>query len=108
MSILRIHPEVEGEILEAAKWYQAIDADLALRFTDEIYSMIDQAHRSPLLYRVIEAKYRRVLGEAFPYRLIFEVTDDLQEVYILAVMHQKRHPDAWKDRIQVIPADSKY
>jgi len=44
--------------------------------------------------------YRRYLRD-FPYTLIYKPKEDA--VYILAVAHQSRHPDYWKERIKDVP-----
>jgi hypothetical protein len=41
-----------------------------------------------------------VLVKRFPYGIIYRV--DGQEVFIAAVMHLKRHPDYWIDRVNDI------
>ena len=99
MTNLIIHPEVASELAEATKWYRAIDHELAGRFLDEVLRGIRQARETPLHYRIIEASYRRVLCERFPYRIIFEVIEERQAVHIVAVTHQQRHPDQWKKRL---------
>jgi hypothetical protein len=43
--------------------------------------------------------YRRILCESFPYRIVFEVIEEMQSVHIVAVTHQMRHPDQWKKRL---------
>ena len=93
---LIIHPKVADEIVEAAEWYRNIDPELCGRFLTEIHDAIHEAHEMPLRFRIIEKSYRRVLCEAFPYRVVFEVIDEMQAVHIVAVTHQVRHPDRWK------------
>ena len=99
MTGLIIHPEVSEELAEAAHWYRAIDRELAERFLDEVYQGIRKAKETPLHYRIIENPYRRILCESFPYRIIFEMIEELQAVHIVAVTHQMRHPDQWKKRL---------
>ncbi len=99
MNGLIIHPEVAGEIASAAKWYRAIDPELAERFLAEVFRGIGKARDNPLHYRIIDPPYRRVLCDTFPYRLVFEVIDELQAVHIVAVVHQVSHPDRWRSRL---------
>jgi len=93
---LIIHPKVADEMAEAAKWYRNIDPELCDRFLSEIHGAIHEAHEMPLRFRIIEKTYRRVLCETFPYRVVFEIIDELQAVHVVAVIHQMRHPDRWK------------
>jgi len=99
MTNLIIHPEVADEIAEAARWYKAIDPELAGRMTDTVYECIERARESPWRHPKIYLEYRRVLCEPFPYKVIFEVLEARQTVHIVAVFHQSRHPDSWKERI---------
>lgn len=96
MTGLIIHPKVGEELADAAKWYRAVDPELARRFLDEVYEAIRKARDMPLLFRIIENPYRRVLCETFPYRVVFEIIHEMQAVHIVAVIHQMRHPDRWK------------
>lgn len=95
-----IHPEVASEIVNAVEWYRAIDLELGRRMNDEIYQTIEFARDSPLHYRKIYKNYRRVLCRNFPYKVVFEILPSQQAVHIVAVLHQKRHPETWKKRIE--------
>ena len=91
-----IHPKVAAEVAAAAAWYRRIDPDLAERFLEEVYEGIRKAREMPLLFRIIENPYRRVLCDSFPYRIVFEIIGELQVVHIVSVIHQMRRPDRWK------------
>ena len=99
MTGLIIHPEVEEELAEAANWYRSIDSELGERFLTEVYRAIWRVQEMPLHYRMLENPYRRILCESFPYRIVFEVIEEMQAVHIVAVTHQMRHPDQWKKRL---------
>jgi len=100
MTGLIIHPKVAGELADAALWYRRIDPELALRFLDEVYEAIRKAREMPLLFRIIENPYRRVLCDSFPYRVVFEVIEEMQTVHIVSVIHQMRHPERWKQGLE--------
>lgn len=97
MRKLLIHPKVKQEVEEVAAWYREIDPELAQRFVEKVYRAIQQAQEMPLLYRIVREPYRRVFCETFPYQIYFELLDDENIVQVLAVMHQKGHPDAWQE-----------
>jgi len=99
MTGLIIHPKVAGEVADAARWYRQIDPELAERFLDEVYDGIRKAREMPLLFRIIESPYRRVLCDSFPYRIVFEI-GEMQAVHIVAVIHQMRHPESWKQGLE--------
>jgi plasmid stabilization system protein ParE len=47
----------------------------------------------------VNAGIRRSLIRRFPYSLLYRV--DADEIVVLAVMHQKRHPAYWLSRKQL-------
>ena len=100
MNGLVVHPKVAVELADAAGWYRKIDPELASRFLDEVYDAIRKAREMPLLFRIIESPYRRVLCDTFPYRIVFEIIEEMQAVHIVAVIHQMRHPDRWKEGLR--------
>lgn len=100
MTGLIIHPKVAGEVADAAQWYRKIDPELADRFLDEVYEAIGKAKEMPLLFRIIESPYRRVPCDSFPYRVVFEIMEEMQAVHIVSVMHQMRHPERWKQGLE--------
>lgn len=100
MNGLVIHPKVAAEVAEAARWYREIDAELAGRFLEDVYEAIRKAREMPELFRIIEKPYRRVLCEAFPYRVVFEIIEAMQAVHVVAVIHQMRHPDRWREGLE--------
>lgn len=100
MTGLIIHPKVAGEVADAARWYWQIDPELADRFLDEVYEAIGKAREMPLLFRIIERPYRRVLCDSFPYRVVFEIIEEMQAVHIVSVIHQMRHPERWKQGLE--------
>lgn len=74
-----------------------MDPELAERFLKEVYEGIRKAREMPLLFRIIEGRYRRVLCETFPYRVVFEIIEEMQAVHVVSVIHQMRHPERWKE-----------
>ena len=99
MSGLVIHPAVSVEIAAAVRWYREIDPELAERFLAEIYRGIGKVRDAPQHYRIVDAPYRRMLCDVFPYRIVFEIIEDLQSVHIVAVTHQMRDKEHWKSRL---------
>lgn len=77
MTCLIIHPDVNEELAEAANWYRAIDSELGERFLSEVYQAIRKAQETPLHCRIIDNPYRRILCESFPYRIVFEVIEEM-------------------------------
>jgi plasmid stabilization system protein ParE len=89
--------EAQDDIEAAALWYEQQREGLGARFVAELDSVLDRIGRSPLQFPIIEAPVRRGLLRRFPYAVYFVAEDGPPTV--LAVLHQHRHPDAWRSRL---------
>lgn len=92
----RFHPEAESEFLAAIDWYEERSAGLGTDFAAEIHAAIQRAVVLPLAWPRIDGDIRRVLSNRFPYGVLYAIDDGT--IYILAVMHLRRHPDYWRER----------
>ena len=91
------HPEAEAEYIEAARYYARVDPVLAVRFSDEIEGLILEARRQPERFRRFDPPARRHFSDVFPYAVIY--LDEPDRVWIVAVMHLKRRPGYWQERV---------
>jgi toxin ParE1/3/4 len=91
-----LHPEAETEMIEAAAYYEAQQADLGKRFLASVQDGINSILINPRLYRVVDLDVRRCLTKVFPFGVLFRIQPD--QIAIVAVMHLARHPDYWKHR----------
>jgi toxin ParE1/3/4 len=81
---------------EAASWYERRRPGLGLRFLDELDDALKRVAEAPFQFPVIHGAVRRALLHRFPYSVYFLAGDEQLEV--IAVLHQHRHPDTWKNR----------
>ncbi len=94
--IFSFHPEAESEFLEAIDYYENCESGLGYDFSVEVLATIQNVVSSPTLWPVIEEDIRRCIVNRFPYGIIYNINTD--GIFILAVMHLRRHPDYWKKR----------
>lgn len=92
------HPDARVELRESVRHYEAEAAGLGAEFAAEVRVAIDWARENPYLGAPSEAKTRRRLLQRFPYVLVYLVEDE--QIYIVAVMHQRREPDYWRERVR--------
>jgi plasmid stabilization system protein ParE len=52
--------------------------------------------QNPLGYQVLFREVRRALLRRFPYAVFFKNHEEV--VIVIAVLHMRRDPDAWKSR----------
>lgn len=96
MSVIRFHPEADFEMMEEAVIYETLQNDFGKRFLSEVQNALSHIQINPQLYPVIYRDVRKCMTKTFPFNVLFRITGD--RVVILAVMHQRRHPDYWKRR----------
>lgn len=98
---LVVRPEAQGDIAEAAGWYEARQEALGTEFREAIIEVFDALVDNPFLNcrqharRHIRWRYPR----RFPYRVIYEVMEAEKLVVVAAVLHAARHDRHWKKRV---------
>ena len=96
MMRVRLLPEAENELLEAAQWYRQQSFGLDYEFMRCIDEAMTRIGRTPLMFPILHRGRRRVLVKRFPYAIIFDVMED--EILIYAIFHFSRNPKRWKRR----------
>jgi hypothetical protein len=85
------------ELAEAVDFYEDAVPGLGLEFLDEVEKTISRIKLHPEAWNPISGNQRRCRMRRFPYGLIYSVESG--EIIVSALMHFRRHPDSWKDRI---------
>ena len=94
MKRLRYSPEALADVEGARDWYDGQLPGLGTEFLDEVDAAIARVMEHPLAFPVVDGSIRRVLLKRFPYALFY----DPELEVILAVMHVRRRPNAWRER----------
>ena len=92
------HPEASQEYFEAVGYYCAIDSGLGIRFDAEIQRLVEAIGRDPKRFSRFNPPVQRALCRQFPYSIIY--LEQADRIWIVAVMHAKRHPSYWKKRLK--------
>jgi plasmid stabilization system protein ParE len=95
---LRVLPEAEEELAEAAAWYEARRAGLGVALIAHVDRAFDEIQEGPhacALWRD-DRSYRRKIVPRFPYVIFFRVVGE--EVEVMAVAHARRRPGYWVAR----------
>jgi plasmid stabilization system protein ParE len=90
------HPEAEEEFLAAIDYYEDREVGLGYDFSAEVFAAIQNIVNYPDAWPVIEEDVRRCLVNRFPFSVIYSIEQG--GIFILAVMHLRRHPDYWRHR----------
>lgn len=91
------HPEASEEYTQAAEYYAAIAPELGGRFYDEIERLISQVRQQPEGFYQFSPPARRALARNFPYSVVY--LDEPDRVWIVAILHAKRKPGYWRERL---------
>ncbi len=82
---------------EAALFYEGEASGLGADFLDDVQRAVDRLREHPRLGQVVSGDLRRGLLSRFPFSLIYTI--EPEGLLIVAVAHQRRRPDYWRDRI---------
>jgi len=97
MYSLVFKPEVYDDIKIAYDWYEEQRIGLGEDFLLTLEASYAQISRMPKAYQAIYGTVRRKLTSRFPYGIFFVIKDT--QLIILAIMHTKRNPSDWTDRV---------
>lgn len=93
---IRLLPEAEQDLFEAATWYEQQRLDLGQRFLDEVVSALAAIAENPRRCQALHRGVRRMLLRRFPFSVFYLIEDD--GITVIAVMHASRNPRRWKSR----------
>ena len=101
---LRVRSAAHLDIIVVAEIYEGERLGLGHDFLREVDSIFSLFRQHPYLGQSIDGHLglRGFQLKRFPYRVIYRLAND--EVTVLAVTHQRRQPEAWRNRIQEAPA----
>ena len=87
----------EEEMLEASDYYEKEAVGLGRDFLAEVQHTVHAIVENPYAGRVVRQPIRRRLLRGFPFGILYRV--DAHEIVVLAVMHLRRRPGYWIDRV---------
>lgn len=91
------HPEADEEYTRAVQYCASITPELGVRLYDEIERIIHEIRSQPDRFFRFSPPARRALARKFPYSVIY--LDEPDRVCIVAIMHAKRRPGYWRERL---------
>jgi plasmid stabilization system protein ParE len=83
--------------MDARDYYDDLVYRLGEKFVIEVERCLNIIKTNPLAYPVLKQNVRKAVVIKFPFSILYRVEKD--NIYILAVMHQKRNPKYWVERI---------
>ena len=98
MTGVGFHPAARTELLDAARYYEAQAPGLGAQFAAEAERAVGLLADTPGLGAPVagHAETRRWPLRRFPYYVIYRA--ERGALLVLAVAHERRHPDYWDGR----------
>lgn len=93
---VRIRPDAERDLEDAAQWYELQRQGLGHEFLDSVEQTLNLISETPSLFPAVHRQSRRALIHKFPFGVHYVVSGEA--VVIIAVMHGSRDPKRWKSR----------
>lgn len=95
------HPEAREDYTQAVRYYFDVRPELGVRLYDEIERLIREIRREPMRFSQFSPSARRALARRFPYSVVY--VNEPERVWVIAVMHAKRRPGYWRERLGQTP-----
>lgn len=92
------HARAKPELDEALAFYESKQPGLSFEFLDEVERAIRRIVESPNTLPVYDGDVRYCRTHRFPYIILYRIRGE--EVEIIAVKHDSRREDYWKDRLR--------
>lgn len=93
---ISFHELAKKELFEARDYYDELVFGLGKLFIFEIERCLNIIKVNPLAYPAIKLKIREAVVLKFPYSILYRFEEN--NVYIVAIMHQKKKPKYWQTR----------
>ncbi len=92
------HPEARDELRAAIRFYESERSGVGQALLKETRAAISQLLEHPLSGPPEQFGTRAKILPRFPFKLVYLF--EAGYVTIIAVAHQRRRPDYWKDRLR--------
>lgn len=90
-------PPARQELHAAVDYYEGRRKGLGAEFAAEVHRTILRIQANPTAWKIVIRSARRCRTRRFPYSVIYSIRED--DILIVAIMHVRRRPDYWRDRL---------
>jgi len=87
----------KADLRQSALHYDQERPGLGRELVAEVIATVDRIGHYPLSAPVVWKQFRRARVQRFRFDVIYYV--EPERIVVVAVVHQRRHPDFWKDRV---------
>ena len=94
-----LRKDAQLDLDEIFVWYEEQKEGLGFKFIDSFEEVLNKIALNPYYASFILEDARSASLKRFPYEVIYRVNENQQQVRIIAVIHQHRNPEWFKNRI---------
>lgn len=94
---LSYHNLAEAEIDSSLSWYEERSRQAFDHFRIRLITTLSSIPKFPERFPCVYDEFRSARVKKFPYKVIFRIEQDT--IFVIALAHDKRNPEYWKDRI---------
>lgn len=99
MAVVNFDPRAKDDLIGAIAYYNDKDPSLGKKFLDLVLNKAALISIYPRLGKKVHKSYRKIVLNKFPFDLFYVFNAKRHEVLVIAVIHQRRHPDKWLRRM---------
>ena len=88
----------EAEFAEAVDYYNGQCPGLGYEFAAEVQRTFERIRNHPTAWPAFSTRARRSLTDRFPFGVLYQIRGD--NILIGGIMHLKRDPRRWRDRLE--------
>ena len=92
-----VQEDADDEIQAAAVFYESRQKGLGDLFLQEVEAGFIKIESFPLSWTILIGDIRTCLMRRFPHTIVYRVADE--RIFVIAVIHQRRKPFYWRDRL---------
>lgn len=94
----RFLPDAEVELLKEVAYFSAAETGLGVKFQHAVEAAVNMAVANPAGGAPSIGGTRRRLVKGFPFSVVYRASGT--EILVVAVVHHRRRPDYWVNRIE--------
>ncbi len=92
-----VRSQAHDEMIEAGRYYESERENLGIQFLTAVEAAYHIIAENPLAWPVLEDGIRKKVLNRFPFSILYKEYTD--HIAVIAVMHQRRAPGYWRNRI---------
>lgn len=93
-----VRTEAQIDLEEIFVWYEEQQVGLGFEFLQGIEDVIQKILHNPYYASAIE-EARAASLKRFPYEIVYRIDQQKQQVRVIAVIHQHRNPEWFRQRL---------